>query len=270
VLVIGFFAFQSAVSWDVRSGNVCSIEQLLLWSGFACLAAGVPIAFALLVTAASLFKLTLAAFLFLLLLPSARRRSSVLILVSSLAVLAAVTGLSFAGHPGYFRDFLKSASMTPGDLKNNPCVLGVATELGRRYPLLASPFFTWGLWLLFGVSVLFAGRRLIAGALRSASIPFAIMIACFVYALVVPRFMLYSYMLLIVPVLSVVLPAARKATGALYAVALIVCLDGLQWFPRHDIGMIFKDSQPLIVLCFCWFFLVHAERTGLLAGPEKE
>lgn len=102
---------------------------------------------------------------------------------------------------------------------------------------------------------------MIAHAWRTQSIPLAVMVACFCYALVVPRLMVYSYMILIVPVLALALPAARRNAGGAFALAGLVCVDGLQMLPGNA-GLILKDCEPLLAMLACWCFLI-------LAGPAS-
>ncbi|HKW13921.1 MAG TPA: glycosyltransferase family 87 protein [Candidatus Krumholzibacteria bacterium] len=267
ILVVGLFAFQAATIWDIKAGNVSTLEQLLLWSGFACLVRGRPVAFAGLVVAAALFKLTLAAFLILLLVSPNRGRRGTFLFASAFLLLAVVTAGSFAGHPGYFRDFVRAASSTPAWLESNPSAFGVAVELARRYPAVfgVSAAIPYALWLLFSGGVLILGRRLIVRALRSQA-QFAVLVACFCYALVAPRMMIYSYMILIVPVLGLLLPSVKSRSMGVYAVAALLCLDGLRVLPA-DIGRLAQDCQPLILLLASWFFLVYADARNLLREP---
>jgi hypothetical protein len=269
LLVVGLFAFHAAMIWDIKSGNVNAIEQLLLWSGFACLAKRKLVAFAALVTASAFFKLVPAVFLLLLLWPSVRRKHSVAIIAASILALAAVTAFSFKDHPDYFRSFLKAAAMTPGGVQFNPCAFGLATELGRRFPqtFLSSPVVTYGLWLLFSAGVLFAGRRLIADAWRSPSVAHAIMVACFCYALVAPRFMIYSYVLLVVPVLALVVPAARRSAAGAIALAGLLCIEGLHLLPGET-GKLLQDSGPFLLMLACWLFLAYARAKNALRPAE--
>src|SRR4030095_16139597 len=76
VLGLTFFGFNAAVLWDLRTGNVSVLEQLLLWLPFARYAGGHRKSFAALVVAASIFKLQPILFLALLLRPDETGRSS--------------------------------------------------------------------------------------------------------------------------------------------------------------------------------------------------
>jgi hypothetical protein len=217
------------------------------------------------VTAAAFFKITLLAFLLLLFLPGIRSRASIPLFLSSVVVAIAKVWVSFAGHRELLADFFKAARVTPALLRANPSAFALATDLARRYPATigVSAFVPFALWLVFSAAVLFSGRRLIAGAWRSRSVVFAIMIACFLYALVVPRFMIYSHMILIVPVLALVLQAARRLPVAAVALAIVACIDGLQVLPDNA-GKLLNDIEPLLVLCICWFLLVYAQAKGIL------
>src|SRR5262249_24479765 len=65
LLLLAFVAvlgFNAASVWDIRSGNVAMLEQLLLWVGFAAYTQERRRMFALCVVAAALFKILPAAF----------------------------------------------------------------------------------------------------------------------------------------------------------------------------------------------------------------
>lgn len=264
LLAVTLFAFQAATAWDIRSGNVGSIEQLFLWSGFACLVGRRLLAFTVFVTAAAFFKFTLAAFLLLLLLPAVWRRRNLVLIAGSLVTLVAIVAFSFRDHPDYFREFLRVAAMTPGDLRFNPNAYGLAVDLARTYPATigVSRMIPWAIWAVWSVALLYAGRRLIAHAWRTPSLAVAVMVSCFCYALVVPRFMIYSYMLLIVPVLALALPAARRFGGGAYALLGLVCVGGLHMLPGNA-GRILDACEPLLAMLACWTVLI-------IAGPPPE
>src|SRR3990172_4084231 len=87
---VAAFGFNAAAIWDLKTGNVAILEQLLLWSAFAFYKQDRRYPFACLVAAAALFKIMPIAFLGLLLVPSQRRAGSWRLLVPVALVYAAV------------------------------------------------------------------------------------------------------------------------------------------------------------------------------------
>jgi len=267
ILTVGLFAFQATTLWDIKAGNVSTFEQLFLWIGFAFLLRSRTLAFAACVVAAAWFKLTLSAFLLLLLLPPLRNGKNILVMVAAFAVLGGVSLGSFATHPGLLHDFMAGASVRPKWLTSSPSIYSVATEVVRYY--VKAPGLQWLAYAVAGattVALLVIGRRLIGRAYRSASLIHGILIACFCYALVAPRMMVYSYMIVIVPFLACVVPAARRYVAGGFATAIIVCMGGLKILPAN-VGKFAADSEPVLLLVACWLFLVFADRKGHLFEP---
>jgi hypothetical protein len=68
-------------------------------------------------------------------------------------------------------------------------------------------------------------------------------------------------MIVIVPVLALVAPAASKVRIGPYAVAAAVCLNGLQVLPP-EAGAFMDDLVPLVALVGCWLALAAYARTN--------
>lgn len=265
ILVITLLGFQAATMWDVKMGNVSTIEQLFLWTAFACLARSRILTFAILIVVAAIFKLTLSVFLILLLLPRVRSGKSIVVMCAACTVSAVVVLGSFAGHPDYFRAFVESAAAQPRWLESNPSFVGLSAELLRHVPAFssASPWLSYALALVPCAFLVVMGRDVIRDAFRSVSIEPAIMVACLLYSLIAPRLMIYSYMIMIVPFIAFVLPTAKRMSAAASTLTVLVCIGGLKVLPSH-LGYILDSCQPLFLLIICWTVLVIGRKDGQL------
>jgi len=262
LLGLGLFGFGGATLWDMKAGNVSTFEQLFLWSGFALLMRRQVSAFVACVVAASVFKLMPAVFLLLLLLPSLRSRANLSKMAAGIVAVLLVALLPFAEHADRLGSLLHGLRTAHTRLQFNPTFLGALDELAvehgmavlagwRKYIVLAAYYA-----LLFTVS-----RRFLARAWSGNSLQSAILIAVLLYALIVPRFIIYSYMIVIVPVLALVPPAVGR-TGAGRGAALVaLSLGGVLNLPSR-IGAFAHDGMPFLLLLGCWALLVTAWRTA--------
>ena len=202
--VLCLLAFCSAIMIDFTAGNVTVFEQFLVWSAFAALLARKPILFCALIVLAALLKLTPILFLFVLLATDdpRRRRYLVFSLLGFFAILAATYALS----PALFHGFLANAVALEERGVLNPSTLAAIKDLARscatRAGLPMLMHLAWPIYAAVVVALIAVTWR--AGArLRAAEMPDAertqLFLACFLYALIMPRFKDYAYALLIPP-----------------------------------------------------------------------
>jgi hypothetical protein len=265
LLVAGLLCFGAATVWDIKSGNITLFEQLFLWTGFACLLRSRMNAFVICIVLASAAKLLLAVFLLLLFLPSLRSRVNTLRFAAGALAMAVVTLAPFAAHPDYLPGFIHGLTGQHPSLRFNPSILGLVDEFGA-YPRAAFLATGWPRWLLvagYYVLLFFASRPL-RWAVRSGSLRFAILVGAMFYALLVPRLIIYSCMIAIVPALALLLPAAGRTKIGEIAVLTALCISGLMILPS-DSGQFISDAIPFLLLWGAWMALVSMEKSGQLA-----
>lgn len=226
VLVLGM---NGALLWDLRSGNVALFETLILWAGFAAFLDRRYVLFALLVAAASVWKLMPLVFLGLLFLPAVPSRRRRAALAAGLGAFALAVGLPLAFRPGLGRAFIHAlgAARPHGDA--NPSSLGLldqVTGLAGGIPAGTAPV----LWVVFAGAVLAASRRLIVRTFRGAAPGDAVLTAVLLYAVLAPRLMIYSYVLLLPALIALGLRLVRRGPGALLLGA-VLCLQGVARIP---------------------------------------
>ena len=270
ILVLGLFGFGGALLWDVKAGNIAAFEQLLVWAGFAFLLRSRVSAFVACVVAASVFKMIPAVFLLLLLLPGLRSRANVLKMAIGIAAVAAIVLLPFAGKPELFASFARGLRGAAPPLEYNPTFFGAFDEMANAYGIarLGGPV-KYVFLLVYAAVLLFASRRLVRAALASGSPRFAVLVAVMLYALLMPKFVIYSYMIVFVPVLALVFPILARSKAAVYAALAALSLGGITAIPT-SLGTFLGHWSPFLLLVGCWAVLVAAERSGALAKVSPE
>jgi hypothetical protein len=204
---------------DVRAGNISVFEQLLIWAGIAALLRGRAWLCAGLIAAAALAKLTVAALLLLLLL--GRERRHVAAMLSGLAALALVHGVSALVRPDLFAGFLRNAAALDERGRTNPAALALIRDGVERLAGPAPPHLDW---IVYGLVVLLvaAGFFSVVRRLDPAELDGVLHAFLLAYALTAPRFKDYSYILLIPPSVYVVAGVLRGVLPRALAL-LLVC-----------------------------------------------
>ena len=278
---VAVFGFNAASVWDFRSGNVAMLEQLLLWVGFAAYTREHRLAFALCVVAAALFKILPAAFLALLLVPSRNRQPAWKLAAGALALLAGLVLVPALAGPAWARGFFH---LMPGERPSgvvNPSALGIIdTLLGdHATPLTRPPFHALALLLAFDAALVGLSVPTLRRLWRRRDPREWVLAAAILYALLAPRMMVYSYLLVLVPALALVAPALAPIGGRATVAALLVAqalwnmsLVLLNAPPESmRSGILRANLSFLILLAFWLTYLVRGGgRRQAPAGPRNQ
>lgn len=255
LVVLAVLGFSSTVFNDCFAGNVSIFEQLTLWVGFWFLLRQRIVAFAVMVVLASVAKMTPAAFLLLLLFTTHRRRLLVLTgaaAASALSIVASFGG-SWSRLDSYFKIVLAVDERGPTNSALLPLLKDCHDHLVRKYHVAAllgpSELYLLVLFLL----VIVTGLVLVRIFRRHGNDPAAsldyIIGAVLLYALALPRFKDYSYVLLIPAVVVI----GRRIKNALPLLILFACLTGRNTLARYAL-----DDFPLADLFWKYFNLIIA------------
>jgi hypothetical protein len=200
ILGVAVFGFNAAALWDLRTGNVALVEAFLLWAGFLSYVRGRTVCSARRIAAASAFKITPIAFLGLLLVGSSSGKKKALAVVVGVALLVALLAVSWPLTVEWVRALPRSVALERPTGEINPSALGILDGvLGDRHRVWALLLF--GLYACVIVLVAAPGIR----RLRKAGSPEEwVVMAITLWTLLSPRMMIYSYLLMVVPALSVV------------------------------------------------------------------
>lgn len=252
--------FHGALFSDLGAGNIAVFEALLVWLALEAWIDGRTERFAALIVLAGQPKLAPLAFIALLTWRSPRHGRA---LAVSIAGLAALMGVLVAVAPEAWSRFLSLAAAIDERGLNNPChaalwrdLLGVATGSVTSGKALI-PYLLVS--LAVGLATWTVGYRA-SGRGREERLR-AVFLAVLAYALVVPRFKSYSYLLLT--------PAAVEAFGAMSSykiVKYIFLVTGLMPF------MPFSERLPLAIAYLplawaAWFWWVLLRREAAAERP---
>ena len=253
--------FNGTIYIDLCAGNISIFEQLALWAGFAFLLRRRFIPFAALVIAVALFKITPVAFLGLPLLFDGRaawRRCAIAGGVF-VALLALATVLTPFGS-GFWN--LSGEQMPLGHGVLAPSTMALAHDFCGAVSTgaaVALPVWTpQALYLAAVAAILFFSWR--AWRRGSARDPRAtLMLACLVYALLLPRFKDYNYILLLPPAYYALVRLARRGVPGLlplwplaYPMIGIFRLPGFGFWPSLLI-----NYYPWVTAVTIWWIYAY-------------
>lgn len=170
----------------------------------------------------SLFKITSIVFLFFLLLH--RGKKALCLLVIGILLFLSINLVSYFDEPNLFNDFLGSLKNLDERGRINPASLAAIRDtveflfhdkLLKFFPL---DMCFYGIWtLLLIIFTVFVGRK----SLYTKNHYGFILLCFFLYALLLPRFKDYSYILLIVPSIYVINKAVSSNIVKLLLIAAV-------------------------------------------------
>lgn len=207
-----FFGFNAAIFADIRTGNISIVEEFLIWVALYFYLKNSRLLFCLFIILAAFFKLTPMIFMALLLFGEREKRYTYLF--GSCIIFGAILLASYAASPvlfgGYLHNVVWSAmhgehgAINPATL---PLIVDVFGFLQQRTNLTVPQAIPWAIYFAIAAAIVFVSWRSCT-ALRSSKDQnkdrVLVFFACVVYALILPRFKDYSYILLLVPTYFIV------------------------------------------------------------------
>jgi len=229
-------AFSGTLISDIRAGNISIFEELVIWTGFCLYTKNKTAGFGIAITLAAVFKLT--PILLLGLLATRRRKKEFLQGAFFGAALVILIIASAMAWPDLFGSFLRNARGLGGEHgENNPSTWALIGDVaswlkmkaGHALPAII-PLVVYavvGLGVAAVSSKMFLRLQSLEG--KKADL-WRICLMCLAFALVVPRFKDYSYILLIGPSLYVLASSGWvNPVVPLGALLTIFCYQSLQW-----------------------------------------
>ncbi len=230
--LLAVFAFRSPLFLDLRSGNICVVEQVLIWSAFACFLKRKPGLFCVLILAGAVLKMTAVLFLPLLFLMDHPRRGEWF--YGACSCIALFLCASAFTTPGLFGSFVGNALFKVGDERGliQPSSLAFIRDMvgAIRSGLAASAAGTAAvlIWIAVSAAAVAASVRRFRSLQACRSIEgreVTVALACLLYAVVLPRFKGYNYMVLLVPTWWLVARSRSvKSSGLLLLFAVLPSL----------------------------------------------
>src|SRR5580765_1273522 len=221
------FAYSSCIYIDFSSGNVTVFEQWLLWIGVASLLARRYWAYSAAVVGASLFKLTPIVLLLVLVIVPDRRRYHYL--WGGALAFGAIFLVTYAISPQQTVRFFQSISSLDERGRVNPASLALVRDASALFNAVwgqrVTPAVQTWLYVALATTILVPTLVVIRRVANTAALnrtEVSIYLLLLAYALVMPRFKNYSYMLLIVPTYYIATRSTRL--GPVLPLLLITCL----------------------------------------------
>lgn len=263
------YAFSSALAVDLVAGNVSLVEELGLWLGFAFLLRGRVWPFCLCVGLVAQIKLVPALLLGLLWIVPTRARWRALG-AGVLGTLGAL-GINFLLNPAYALRFLRAAAgrdeRGPFNMSSLALWRDLVDEIGRPW----APVPPWVAQVFWGVSALALGVVTLRVALRHQAGPGAqdlrtrLCLGLLAYGLVLPRFMSYSYILLLAPALYLLTTQPLRRVPL---VAILILLPP-QWIVPPYVSFVMA-YLPFFTALLLWYELVRSLASPAVnAAPES-
>lgn len=250
-------AFNGAVLGDLRSGNISLFEQLFIWAGFYCYLRGQAGGFCAAILCAASMKLVPVLLLGFLL--TTRRRRDAAWLAGGAMLVAVAVVLSAVVWPELSREFLESVKRVEGERGVfNPATWALIRDVGGWFAArlgltIPSVLLLTAYAAVAGGAVVvsfLAIRRTWTGDDLQANL-WRICVVCFLYAIAVPRFKNYSYILLLGPTFYLIISARLPSA------VLLTCL--LTMIPTHTNFIVFgKILEPFYRLLLEYYPLVLA------------
>jgi Glycosyltransferase family 87 len=250
-------AFNGTIYLDVAAGNVSLVEQAVLWAAFACFARGRLVPFCVLVVAASTFKITPLVFLLLLWTTAHRRRHAYLL--GSLAGFLAVQAPALLAAPSFLSAYVRNLWQLDEAGIVNPSTAALVESASKLvgdatgFPI--GPPIRWALMAGVAAAVLAVSRRsylVLRTCPPSDRAWQTVFLACFMYALLLPRFKDYSFILLIAPAYSVILSAPPGASRFALSVLAVLSARHLMLPGLTRIAGLVWDYYPLGLAFAFW------------------
>ena len=252
------FGFKEAIQVDFYTGNVSLFEQVLIWPALWFFLKRKPIQFAVLILAASLFKFTNMALLLLLLLD--RDGKSLIAIVAAPICLIGLNMITFISDPQLTEGFFRSIVGLTETGNTNQASLVLATHLANwlnRIFGMGIAYLDWIIYALYLIILLSAVYLHIRGYDFKANRLDFLMGGLFLYALVMPRFKDYSYIVLIVPSIYLIEKALAKPIYKALIIAAI-CVT------------FFRFQGLLTVFILFIIYLRYIKGKALLLSPTPE
>lgn len=258
-------AFNSSIYIDFKAGNISVIEQFTLWLAFYFFLRRRLLLFCIFIFFSAFFKITPLFFLCLVWFSDERKKH--LYFWGSIALVAAVALISYLCDPVSVMHFVHNTGRvlnrrfvvhqpSTHDLLEDLLVAGGAEPAATGFPIIHGVAFL----AVIGAVLIVTWRA--SALLKSLSVigtdKMMIFLTCTAYALILPNFEDYAYVILIVPAYFIVTESASKSAGAAALVLLTIISSVSTTLPlvRPAIKIVLAYS-PLILAYLIWGLYVR-------------
>jgi hypothetical protein len=263
-IIFCFLGFNGALCIDLFAGNISIFEQLLLWVGFWYFLKNKSILFGLCILVLASFKILPIIFILLFIFQNNDKKILYMFVFSIL--FAAEMLVSYLINPELFMSFLKNGANIVETGVINPCNLSlfrdIIKEIGEISGMPISDYIAQLAYILSSIIIvvifLRAIKKIRLGKMHKDKLEI-LYLFCISYALILPRFKDYSYILLLVPAYYILLKYRNKIP--FYIFLGIFLLSGNRYIPIPGIDLLYEAFwayYQLILAYLIWgLYLFH-------------
>jgi len=256
-------AFNNAIYRDLAAGNISLFEQFFIWVALVLFMRRRLSLFCLSIVLAAIFKIVPILFLGLLFLLDNKKQALTYFGLSVLGY-AGIVGVSYLSSPKLFLSFL---TVSQGALAesgvNNPStlalILSILNDFGNFIGFPLSPKIAMDIYLAVVTIILIISRRALIALKCMEDIEkekLALLFICVVYALIVPRFKDYSFILLLAPSFFIIFKAEFMKMQHL--IFIIIIFSPYLTLPL--VGAAVRELMlyyPLFIAYFVWYLYLR-------------
>jgi hypothetical protein len=263
--LILIFGFSGAIYLDLVAGNISIFEQLGLWTAFWALRRKRVALFSGIVVVVACFKLTPILFLLLPLLLIDRKQWKEPAIAFS-GWLALQIG-SYVFQPQLYTNFLTLASKLDERMPHNPSTLALIRDAGRWLSEKGIQLPEWLLVAFFAVVVLLViwltWRRLKDSR---DTWQYRLYLVCLAYAVIVPRFKNYSYILLLIPAYVILIQSLQQRIHLGVILLLLSASFPLPFGLSGPASSLIWGYYPMILTMLLWWLSIRLDADQI---PKK-
>ncbi len=254
--------FNGAIYLDIRAGNICILQQFLMWLAFYFFLRRRLLLFCFFLLIASVAKIMPILFLFLIFL--SKEKKKYVYILGTLIVFFVILLVPYVGRPDLLRDLIHNArTLTDYGIKNPSTLVFIRYLLGlfTKWTGIALPN-SVELALFFAViaAIVLVSWRAYT-VLRSVKPEdkerITLFLACLVYALSVPRFKDYYYILLLVPTYFIL---KRASYLKVFPFLFVFAILSSSHITLPVLGGVFStlwEYYPLIIAYCVWILYLY-------------
>ena len=275
MIPITLFAFDAAVFTDFKAGNISVFEQLFVWSALVALLKNRKMPFVLLILACSMFKISLATFMFLLIALESPQKWRWL--AAGLSCVAVIAAANYFLMPQLFHSFMSNLQFLGERAENlNFSMLAFwedfFTSIGFIKRLEIDMYLAYIGYALTSIAVAFIS---IQSYIRfrnrgdKNNIVFTILFFCCTYALIMPRLKNYSYILLI-PALLYLFSYIKTQRFVYLLIPLVLIPVSTPLLESRTVDQFFL-YYPLFLVFVIWLYFNSAcnETAGMKIAADS-
>lgn len=278
-LLFCLLGFNGAIGLDLMAGNISIFEQLLIWTGFYFLLRRYYALFGVCIIIAATFKIVPIIFLLLFLIQDDRNKYPYFAGFFAIFLLSML--VCYLQWPALFTSFIQNSISLSETGRINPSNLAlikdVFTSFAKGTGVVFPQWLPSIIFMMVVAAIVIASGRVFGYILKMQTDDkrlILILFSCLVYALILPRFKDYSYIMLLVPSYYIILKFDKIKAFPILFVLLILSGSRFMSMPGMDsVYRAFWAYYPLILAYLVWglylYFIIKMQFGGAAARNKN-